>query len=78
MTPALKALGYERLTLDEKIELFEEIRDDLVAVLDSEAIPQSHRELLDERIAAHERDPHAGFTWEEVQDKIREMLGEPR
>ena len=76
MAPSLKTLGIDRLSVDERIQLVEAIWDDIAATVESRDIPQSHKDLLDRRIAAHEADPQAGFTWEEVQADIRRVTGE--
>ncbi len=76
MTPLLKTLGIDRLSVDERLQLVEEIWDDLAETVESRDIPQSHKDLLDRRITVHEADPHAGFSWEEIQAEIRRVTGE--
>ena len=76
MTPSLKTLGIDRLSIDERIELAEAIWDDIAATVESREIPSSHQELLDRRIASHEANPAAGLAWEEVKALLRRVTGE--
>ncbi len=76
MTPSLKTLGIDRLSVEERIQLMEAIWDDVAAAVESRDVPQSHKEMLDRRIAAHEADPRAGFSWEEVKALTRQATGE--
>jgi putative addiction module component (TIGR02574 family) len=76
MSPTLKKLGIDRLSVDERIQLVEEIWDDIAATVEARGIPESHKALLDRRIAAYEADPGAGFTWEQVKVRLRETIGD--
>jgi putative addiction module component (TIGR02574 family) len=76
MKPSLKALGIDRLSIEERIQLVEDLWDDIAASTEAMDIPQSHKDLLDQRLAAHEADPQAGSTWEEVKARISERLGD--
>ncbi len=42
--------------------------------LDSEPLTNAEKALLDARLAAYEKDPDAGSSWEEVESRIRARL----
>ena len=70
MMPTIQDLGIDRLSAEHRLRLIEEIWESLSA--DSTAIPESHREELDRRIAAADADPTAGKPWEEVRARLRD------
>ena len=76
MSSLLKDLGIDRLSLDDRIRLVEEIWDDIAATVESGSVPESHKELLDRRIATHEADPRSGSSWDEVKARLRVEIGE--
>jgi putative addiction module component (TIGR02574 family) len=41
---------------------------------DEESLTVHERALLDARLAAYAKDPDAGSTWDEVEDRIRTRL----
>ena len=75
-TLAMNAFSIDRLSLDERLRLLEELWDSLLPSIETMDIPQSHKDELERRIAAHEADPEAGSTWEEVRERLRLRLGE--
>ena len=54
MSPALQSLGIDRLSVEEKLRLVEEIWD---SIGDDLPIPEWHRQELDRRLAAHDANP---------------------
>ena len=74
MAVSLKSLGIERLGIEERLTLVEEIWDSITA--DSTAVPltQAQRDELDRRIADHEANPDDVVSWEEVKTSITERL----
>jgi putative addiction module component (TIGR02574 family) len=69
MAPTIQDLGIDRLSAEQRLRLISEIWDSLST--DSTAIPESHREELDRRLAAADADPAAGRPWEEVRARLR-------
>jgi putative addiction module component (TIGR02574 family) len=54
----------------ERILLVEEIWDSLAATPDQVPVTDAQRLELDHRLAARDRDPHAGADWETVKTRI--------
>jgi putative addiction module component (TIGR02574 family) len=72
MSPTLKALGIDQLSVAQRLLLVEEIWD---SIADEEAdVPLTDAQRLDlqRRVAAYEANPKAGSTWEEVKARLRE------
>ena len=74
MAVSLKSLGIERLGIEERLTLVEELWDSIAA--DSRAVPltETQRTELDSRIADHETNPNDVVPWEEIKTSITERL----
>ena len=74
MAVSLKSLGIERLGIEERLTLVEDIWDSIAA--DSTAVPltEAQRAELDRRIAEHEATPGDVISWEEVKVSIAKRL----
>lgn len=70
MTVTAATLGIDRLSVAERLELIEQIWDSLPEPVEPSEVPESHRELLTQRLAEANANPGAGKPW-------REVLGEP-
>ena len=74
MAVSLKSLGIERLGIEERLTLVEELCDSIAT--DSSAVPltEAQRAELDRRIAEHEATPDDVVPWDEIKTSITERL----
>ncbi|MGH7566237.1 MAG: addiction module protein [Gemmatimonadota bacterium] len=74
MAVSLKSLGIDRLGVDERLRLIEELWESVAA--DSAGVPltDAQRAELDRRIADHEANPDDVVPWEEVKASIDSRL----
>jgi putative addiction module component (TIGR02574 family) len=74
MGASLKSLGIDRLPVEERLALVEDIWDSIAA--DSAALPltDAQRAELDRRLGEHETNPDDVVPWEEVRGSITERL----
>ena len=74
MAASMKSLGIDRLGLEERIELVEEIWDSIAT--NNEALPltEAQRVELDRRIAEHEANPEDVVPWHDVQTSLSKRL----
>jgi putative addiction module component (TIGR02574 family) len=63
------------LTPAEKLQLVEDLWDDLAASPDDIPIHDWQKEELDRRKANLQRNPASGLTWEDVKQRIRDRHG---
>jgi putative addiction module component (TIGR02574 family) len=68
MTPTLEALGIDRLSAQERLELIHLIWDSLPDTVLPEEVPEWHLAELAKRRA--EAEPGAGKPWREVLDRL--------
>ena len=52
-----------------KIDYLQSLWDRIAATPETIPVPDWHREILDERLKDLEADPHAGDSWEVVQER---------
>lgn len=59
-----------KLSIDERLQLVEEIWDSIAADPDSLAIPDEHMDELDRRLDEAAANPGQGRPWSEVRDRL--------
>lgn len=72
MSPTLKALGIDRLSVAERILLVEEIWDSIAEEPEQPPLTEAQKQDLARRLAAYKASPKAGSSWEEVKARLRE------
>lgn len=74
MGTSLKSLGIDRLSVEERLALVEDIWDSIAP--ESAALPltDTQRTELDRRIDEHEANPEDVVPWEEVKAAISQRL----
>jgi putative addiction module component (TIGR02574 family) len=70
MTPTLEALGIDRLSVQERLELIEQIWDSLPEAVAPEEMPAWHRTVLAKRLAEAQAQPGQGTPWREVLARL--------
>ena len=61
------------LAIAEKIQLLEELYQNIAQELDSMEVPQEHKTLLDDRWNAFLRDPSSALTLEQFKSKLNAL-----
>jgi putative addiction module component (TIGR02574 family) len=67
MSQALQALGIDRLSVEERISLVQEIWESIAAEVDQLPLSDVQRQELDRRLAAHRANPAAAIPFEQVE-----------
>jgi putative addiction module component (TIGR02574 family) len=71
MSPTLKALGIDQMSVAQRVLLVEEIWDSIADEQEEIPLTEGQREDLQRRVAAYEANPKAGSSWEEVKARLR-------
>ncbi len=66
--------GFEDLSIEEKIDYVQSLWDYIAADVDTVPLTEWQKQLLDQRLAAYEKDPDAGVPWEELRERLRSKL----
>lgn len=66
----LKALGIDRLSVDERLALIEELWESLAGDEAAMSLTREQREELDRRLADHQANPGDVVSWEEVEKSL--------
>jgi len=74
MNEQLTPEDIRRLSVAERLRLIEDVWASLSETPETVAVPEWHRAELDERLAAHDRDPTAARPWDEAKTDIRSAL----
>lgn len=73
MTATL-AKEVRKLSVSEKIRLAEDLWDEVAAHGQELRVPESHKRLLDERLAAHLQSPESALTLDEFRHQLASKL----
>jgi putative addiction module component (TIGR02574 family) len=71
MNASLKALGIEKLSVEERIALVEELWD---SIAEDTPLTEPQRAELDRRLEEHKRDPGDVVSWEVIKASIAARL----
>jgi putative addiction module component (TIGR02574 family) len=67
--------GFDDLPVEDQIDYVQSLWDRIAAKLDQVPVPEWHRQVLAQRLAAPQTNPEPARPWEEVRDEIRSKLG---
>ena len=70
--------GFDALSIDEQIDYVQSLWDHIAARPEDVPVPDWHREILAERLAAHCADEGKGREWEEFEKDLRADLTRPK
>jgi putative addiction module component (TIGR02574 family) len=71
---ATLAKEVRKLSVAEKIRLAEDLWDDVASATDDLPVPDSHKRLLEARLAAHLESPDSAITLEEFRQRLAQRL----
>lgn len=74
MSSLMNALGIDRLSVADRVQLAEEILDSLDANREPPALSEDQRRELDRRLADVEANPAALSPWDEVEARVLARL----
>ncbi len=74
MSVTAKDLGIDRLDIDTRMALVEEIWQGMFDDIEKSPITEEQRKELDRRIAYHEEFPDAGIPLEDVMSRVKKRL----
>ena len=75
MNASVKSLGIDRLPLEERLALVEEIWDSIVADAGALPLTDAQRRELDKRVAEDDVHPDDVTPWEQVKPATLSRLG---
>jgi putative addiction module component (TIGR02574 family) len=62
--------GFDALSVDEQIDYVQSLWDHIAARPEDVPVPDWHREILAERLAAHRANEDQGKGWEEFENEL--------
>jgi putative addiction module component (TIGR02574 family) len=74
MTPTMKDLGIDRLSIADRIALVQEIWDSSATSPEEIPLTEEQTRELDRRLADLDTNPNNVVTWEEIKARIRGQL----
>jgi putative addiction module component (TIGR02574 family) len=67
MAVSMKDLGIDRLSVDDRMALVQEIWDSIADEVARAPLTEAQRREIDRRLAAHKANPQAAVPWEQVE-----------
>ena len=67
-------LGFDDLSVDEQIDFVQSLWDRIAATSEQVPVPEWHRQIIRERLAAYNANPNAGRLWTDVRTDIERKL----
>ncbi len=74
MSPTLRALGIDRLSVEDRLHLVQEIWESIAAEVEQSPLSEAQRQEVDRRLANHQANPQAAIAWEQVEADALERL----
>ena len=74
MSVSLRSLGIDRLSVEERLALVEDLWDDIAGESAAMSLTDVQRAELDRRLADHEANPNDVVPWKDVKASITARL----
>ena len=74
MSPTLESLGIDKLSLDERIVLAQEIWDSIDAETANAPLTEAQKREIDRRLSNHRANPGAARSWDDVEAELLARL----
>ena len=74
MCPTLESLGIDKLSVEERIDLAEAIRDNVAEEIEKTPLSEDQKREIDRRLANHRANPSAARSWDEVEAELLARL----
>jgi putative addiction module component (TIGR02574 family) len=71
MGPTLQELGIDRLSIEERLALAQQLWESVATDLERQPLPAAQRAELERRVAAADANPAEGVLWEVVRAEAR-------
>ena len=71
MSPTLQELGVDRLSVEDRLALAQQLWDSVAADLEREPLTAAQRAELERRVAAADANPSEGTPWEVIRAEAR-------
>jgi putative addiction module component (TIGR02574 family) len=71
MSPTLAELGIDRLSIEDRLALAQQLWDSVAAELEQLPLTEAQRVELQRRVAAADANPAAGIPWEAIRAESR-------
>lgn len=75
MPPKLMALGIDRMSIADRLELIEAIWDSVADHPDEIPLTEAQKQELDRRLDAHRADPGKAIPWEVIKEEALARMG---
>ena len=66
--------GFDDLPVDEQIDFVQSLWDRIAATSEQVPVPEWHRQIIREHLAAYNANPNAGRLWTDVRTDIERKL----
>ena len=75
MAATLEDFGMDRLSLDQRVALAQQLWDSVLADLERQPLTETQRAELERRIAAADAHPERAIPWEQIRAEAKARTG---
>jgi putative addiction module component (TIGR02574 family) len=66
--------GFDELSAEEKLDYVQSLWDRIAASPEEVPVPEWHKQIISERLAAYRANPNEGRTWEQIRTDLEQRL----